>query len=160
MIIREIEAKDNSDIEKIIKAIFPEFGLALRGTAYSDKETENMYESYRGERKVYYILEIDGKVKGGGGIRPLNNYDSSICELQKMYFSPEIRGKGYGKIMFNKCLDFAKRSGFDKCYLESGPELKTAIHIYEKNGFEHLKKPLGSTGHYSCNVWMIKDLDK
>ena len=25
-------------------------------------------------------------------------------------------------------------------------------------GFVSLEKPLGNTGHYSCNVWMLKDL--
>jgi putative acetyltransferase len=30
--------------------------------------------------------------------------------------------------------------------------------MYESNGFKHLTQPLGNTGHYSCGVWMIKDL--
>ena len=27
---------------------------------------------------------------------------------------------------------------------------------YRKNGFVNLEKPMGDTGHYSCNVWMLK----
>ena len=158
MKIRKIKPDDNPIIEKIIKSVFIEFGLAKIGTAYEDVETTMMYESYQGEKEVYFVIEENGKVFGGGGIKHLKNAESDICELQKMYFAPEIRGKGYGKLMFQTCLDAAKKFGYRQCYLESGLALEAAIHIYENNGFEHLEGPLGNTGHYSCGVWMIKEL--
>ncbi|MBT8264981.1 MAG: GNAT family N-acetyltransferase [Bacteroidia bacterium] len=157
-LIREIEPKDNAKVEAIIKAIFPEFGMPLDGTAYADVETPRMYESYQGAKEVYFVLEENGQVVGGAGIKPLKNYEADVCELQKMYFTPSVRGKGYGRIMFNKCLDKAKALGYKKCYLESASQLKIAIQLYEKEGFKHLEQPLGFTGHYSCGVWMIKDL--
>jgi putative acetyltransferase len=43
-------------------------------------------------------------------------------------------------------------------YLESFPDMKEAIRLYEQNGFRYLDKPLGNTGHYACNVWMVKNL--
>ena len=158
MIIREIQLKDNAQIEKVIKQTFLEVGLPLVGTAYEDKETTMMYESYQAQNEIYFVIEVDGKVQGGAGIKHLNDFEEDVCELQKMYFSSKIRGKGYGKLIFEKCLQSAKELGYNKCYLESASILKTAIHIYEKFGFEHLDKPLGSTGHYSCGVWMIKEL--
>ena len=158
LLIRKIKPEDNPIIEQIIKNIFPEFNMPLIGTAYEDNETPRMFESYQGKKDVYYVIENDGVVVGGGGIKPLRDSEDSICELQKMYFSPLIRGKGFGKKMFNTCMQAAKDLGFKKCYLESASQLKAAIHIYEENGFKHLEKPLGNTGHYSCGVWMIKDL--
>jgi len=158
-LIRKIKPEDNTAIEKVIKDIFPEFNMPMVGTAYEDKETPRMFESYQGEKEVYYIIEENGTVVGGGGIKPLRDFETEVCELQKMYFSPTIRGKGLGKKMFNKCMQAAKDFGYKKCYLESASQLKSAIHIYENNGFIHLDKPLGNTGHYSCGVWMIKDLE-
>ena len=158
MIIREIQLKDNAQIEKVIKQTFLEVGLPLVGTAYEDKETTMMYESYLAKNEIYFVIEVDGKVQGGAGIKHLKDFEEDVCELQKMYFLSKIRGKGYGKLIFEKCLQSAKELGYNKCYLESASILKTAIHIYEKFGFEHLDKPLGSTGHYSCGVWMIKEL--
>lgn len=157
-LIREIEPRDNAKVEAIIRAIFPEFNLPLVGTAYADKETPRMFESYQGTKEIYFVIEEEGEVVGGAGIKGLQNFEASVCELQKMYFMPKVRGKGYGKMLFNKCLKAAKDLGYHKCYLESASQLKTAIHIYEQNGFTHLDQPLGSTGHYSCGVWMIKDL--
>lgn len=157
-LIREIEPEDNARIEAIIKAIFPEYGLPIVGSAYEDIETSRMFQSYQGTNKIYFIIEENGIVVGGAGIMPLRNSESHICELQKMYFAPQIRGKGYGKIMFEKCLKTAKEMGYTQCYLESASQLKAAIHIYESNGFKHLDAPMGSTGHLICGVWMLKDL--
>lgn len=158
IVIREIRPEDNPQIEAIIKACFPEFKIPLTGTAYEDAETPFMYESYQGEKEIYFVLANDAEVFGGGGIKQLKDYNGNVCELQKMYFSPKIRGKGFGKQLFENCLKSAKEFGFETCYLESASQLKAAIHIYEDYGFEHRSEPLGNTGHYSCGVWMTKAL--
>ncbi len=158
IVIREIKKNDNAQIEKIIKACFHEFDIPLKGTAYEDIETTRMFESYQKSNEVYYVIDNNGEVLGGAGVKHLRGFDNDICELQKMYYSPKVRGRGLGKKMFEKCLKAAKELGFTKCYLESASQLKAAIHIYESYGFKHLDGPLGNTGHYSCGVWMIKDL--
>lgn len=157
-IIRPIEQEDNSAIAKIIRDVLIEFGVPKIGTAYEDKTLDCMFETYQQEKHQYYIVEHLGNVVGGGGIAPLQGTDDSICELQKMYFSPIARGKGSGSEMIKKCLSNAKDLGFEKCYLETMPYMETARLLYKKNGFTPLEKPLGNTGHYSCNVWMIKNL--
>lgn len=158
IVIREIKPGDNAQIEAVIRACFHEFKIPLEGTAYTDAETPQMYESYQKEKEVYYVIDYNGKVLGGGGVKPLTNFEATTCEIQKMYFSPEIRGKGYGKALFEKCMEVAKAFGYKQCYLESASQLKAAIHIYESYGFKHLKSAFGNTGHYSCGVWMIKDI--
>ncbi len=158
IVIREIRPEDNAQIEHIIRDCFHEFKIPLEGTAYSDEETPRMFESYQQKNEVYFVIEADGIVLGGGGIKPLKDFEADVCEIQKMYFSPKVRGQGFGKLMFDTCMEAAKNLGYKQCYLESAPQLKTAIRIYEKSGFKHLKKALGNTGHYSCGVWMLKDL--
>ena len=157
--IREIEPQDNEQLERVIREVFPEYGIPLVGTAYEDIETTRMYESYLPDKEIYYVIVQDGIVQGGAGIKKLKNAkDGKTCELQKMYFSPLVRGKGYGKKLFKKCLDTAKRFGYEHCYLESAPQLKEAVNMYESFGFRHLECSLGNTGHYSCGIWMIKKL--
>jgi putative acetyltransferase len=48
--------------------------------------------------------------------------------------------------------------GYKRLYLESLPEFSKAVSMYEKFGFERLDKPLGSSGHTTCNIWMLKEL--
>ncbi|GAA3577374.1 GNAT family N-acetyltransferase [Snuella lapsa] len=158
IVIREIKRGDNTQIEQIIRACFHEFKIPLEGTAYSDEETPNMYEAYQNDNDIYFVIDRGGFILGGGGIKPLKDFETDTCEIQKMYFTPEIRGKGYGKQLFEKCLEAAKALGYKRCYLESAPQLKAAIHIYEAYGFKHLNRAFGNTGHYACGVWMVKDL--
>ena len=157
-IIREIKPEDNLQICNVIRDVFVELKLPLVGTAFQDDETECMYQSYQNSREKYFVIESNGFIYGGGGIKPLKNGDDNVCELQKMYFSKSIRGKGLGKEMLLKCLNFAVESNFKICYLETIPQLKSAIILYDKFGFKKIDGPMGNTCHFSCDVHMIKNL--
>ena len=157
-IIREIKPKDNEQLAIVIRAVILEMGAPKTGTAYEDKATDQMFENFQKPRSFYYVIVHKKKVIGGAGIAPLKSFTKDTCELQKMYFSPMIRGKGLGSKLIEKCLKKAVLTDYKKCYLETMPYMKAATALYKKNGFINLKKPLGDTGHYSCNVWMIKEL--
>jgi putative acetyltransferase len=157
-VIREIQPEDNQQIAAVIRAVLIELGVPKVGTAYADKALDMMFENYNKPTSAYYVVDFDGKIIGGSGVAQLDNYEGSICEFQKMYFLPEARGLGLGSEMIAICLDKAKKFGFEKCYLETMPYMQSAKALYKKNGFVSLDKPVGDTGHYSCNVWMIKDL--
>ncbi|MCW3118792.1 MAG: family N-acetyltransferase, partial [Chitinophagaceae bacterium] len=92
------------------------------------------------------------------GIYPTEGLPEKTCELVKMYLLPEGRGRGLGKIMIEKRLQFANDSGYRQFYLETMPELKQALKVYEKFGFDYLKGPLGNSGHTGCSLWMLKKL--
>ena len=115
MLIREIQQKDNESIAKVIRGIFHELDAPKVGTAYADPILDTLYEAYKQSRSIYYVVEKDGKVVGGCGVAPLENGDTSVCELQKMYFAPEIRGTGYAEKIIEKCLGFAKKQDFEIC---------------------------------------------
>lgn len=157
-IIREIEPKDNPALAVVVREVIIEMGAPTTGTAYEDKATDQMYETYQNDRTKYFVLVHNDKVVGGGGIAPLEGADSTICELQKMYFLPIARGKGLGSKMIDKCLSFAKQAGFTTCYLETLPYMQAARSLYAKYGFSYIDGPMGNTGHYSCDVWMTKAL--
>ena len=157
-ILREITTKDNAQIAKVIRDVLIEMGAPKVGTAYEDKALEDMTNAYNKTTSAYYVLESNGKIIGGAGIAKLDNYEGNICEFQKMYFLAEARGLGLGSKMIAVCLKKAKELGYEKCYLETMPYMNAARALYKKNGFISLDKPVGDTGHYSCNVWMIKTL--
>jgi putative acetyltransferase len=56
------------------------------------------------------------------------------------------------------CEENARALGFTHLYLESFPDMEAAIHLYKSFGYEQLEKPLGNSGHFSCNVWMLKSI--
>lgn len=156
--IREIQAQDNEAIAQIIKSVLTEFKDNLEGTAFYDKETNAMFDAYAEENTVYYIALLQNEIIAGCGIKPLKDGDSNICELQKMYMKPEARGLKIGKALILKSLQFAKKSDYKSCYLETFPNMEAAINLYAKNGFIKLQQPLGNTNHHACTVWMLKNL--
>lgn len=156
IVIREIEQKDNSKIANAIRSILVEMGVPKVGTAYEDASLDCMTETYSKPKTKYFVLDNDEEILGGAGIAPLENYEGNVCELQKMYFLSKARGKGLGIAMMNTCLNFAKISGYESCYLETMPYMDDARKLYQKVGFEYIENPLGNTGHYSCTVWMLK----
>ena len=156
--IREIQAEDNPKIARAIRAILIEYGVPKVGTAYADKILDTLFEAYDIENAIYFVVEKNGEIYGGAGIKQLDNYNGNVCELQKMYFLPEARGIGLGKKMMDICLQKATSYGFEKCYLETLPYMEVARQLYRKVGFKDLDAPMGDTGHYSCNLWMLKDL--
>lgn len=157
-IIRPIEKRDNQEIAKVIRTVLVEHGVPKVGTAYADKALDCMYETYAKERAIYMVVEEKGRILGGAGIAQLDNYDGNICELQKMYYLAEARGRGVGSLMIKQCLEKAKEFGFEKCYLETMPYMKAAQKLYERVGFIYIDGPMGDTGHFSCPVHMLKDL--
>lgn len=157
-IIRELQLKDNEQIAKVIRKVLIEFGVPKVGTAYEDTALDMMFETYNNLKSTYFVVKKNGELLGGAGIMQLKKSNENICELQKMYFAPDARGLGLGSKMIKTCLKKAKDLGYEKCYLESLPYMKGARKLYEKTGFISLEKPMGNTGHFSCNMWMIKSL--
>ena len=156
--IRKIEPKDNLKIASVIRNIFEELDAPKVGTAYADPHLDTLFEVYQAENEIYFIVEEDGIILGGCGIGNLMDAEFKICELQKMYLAKEARGKGIAKELMQKCLEFAKQVGYDKCYIETLPFMKDAQKLYVKSGFTYINAPMGSTGHNACDVFMIKDL--
>ena len=156
--IREIIPTDNLKIAQVIRVVLTELGVPKVGTAFEDAAVDEMFETYNIQKAVYFILLRGTTIIGGAGILSLQNSKDTICELQKMYFLPEARGKGLGLKMINTCLEAAKEFGFEKCYLETFPYMKDAEKLYTKVGFQTLNNPIGNTGHHNCTLWMLKRL--
>ncbi len=97
-----------------------------------------------------------GEILGGGGVSGLAGGDGKTAELQKMYISSRLRGKGLAKKIALQALEFAEAEGYSQCYLETTADLQAAIKLYEKLGFIFLDAPLGDTGHSDCEVRMLK----
>lgn len=158
-LIRRVQPADNPFLSRIVKDTLAEFGANHPGTVYYDATTDALYELFQKERAAYFVAELDGEIVGGGGIYPTDGLPPETCELVKMYLLPVARGSGLGRTLIEKCLAFAKEAGYRQVYLESMPELKQALKVYAKFGFEYLKGPMGNSGHTGCSLWMLRSLE-
>ncbi|CNF40969.1 GNAT family N-acetyltransferase [Yersinia intermedia] len=159
LLVRPITVADNLAIANVIRDVSAEFGLtADKGYTVSDPNLDHLFELYNQPRSAYWVIEVDGNIAGGGGVAPLSGGEADLCELQKMYFLPILRGKGLAKQLALQALAFARQQGFGRCYLETTASLTSAIGLYEKLGFEHIDCSMGNTGHVDCEVTMLKKL--
>jgi putative acetyltransferase len=156
---RRIEEKDNAGIAKLIRSVFDEFNIHRPGTVYFDPTTDNLYELFRTEGSEYWIAWEDEVMLGGCGVYPTPGLPEGCAELVKFYLSASQRGKGIGWQLMEKTFTSSREFGYTKLYLESLPELSKAISLYERTGFSFLNGPLGKSGHFGCNIWMLKLLE-
>ncbi|KQM72575.1 acetyltransferase [Pedobacter sp. Leaf216] len=153
--IRKITAADNVATAAMIRTILEEFKIDKPGTVYTDPTTDRLSVLFEHPGSAYWLAEEDGEIIGGCGIYPTEGLPAGCVELVKLYTSAASRGKGVGKMLMEKSIESAQHFGYNEIYLESFPELTTAIAMYEKTGFKKLSAPLGNWGHFACNVWML-----
>ncbi|MEJ5115369.1 GNAT family N-acetyltransferase [Erwinia billingiae] len=157
--VRPITLDDNPQIAQVIRDVSAEFGLtADKGFTVADPNLDHLFELYSEPDSAYWVIELEGKIVGGGGVAPLQCSEEGVCELQKMYFMPAVRGLGLARELAMQAMDFARDRGFKRCYLETTASLTRAVRLYEHLGFEHIPGPMGCTGHVDCEVTMLKTL--
>lgn len=157
-LIRPIAKEDNIAIASVIREVLTEFKANKPGTVFYDPTTDDLFDLFSVKNSAYWILEIDGNIVGGAGVFPTEGLPEGYCELVKLYITSAHRGKGFGKMLIERCFELAHRSGFKMMYLETMPELKMAMSLYERCGFTYLKGPMGNSGHFGCDLWMLKTL--
>ncbi|QKG57130.1 GNAT family N-acetyltransferase [Hymenobacter sp. BRD128] len=155
--IRPIASGDNAALARAVRDTLAEFGAAKPGTAYYDEATDHLYELFsQTPHSAYFVAELNGEVLGGGGIFPTQGLPADTVELVKLYLRPAARGRGVGKALIDHCLQAARAAGYARVYLETTDELTQAIPLYERLGFTYLQEPLGDSGHFGCQIWMIR----
>ncbi len=156
--IQVITPSDNAALAGIIRNALTEFGANKPGTVFYDDTTDKLFTLFQTPGSTYFVAHRHQQILGGAGIFPSAGLPAGVCELVKMYLHPEARGLGLGKQLIEQCLRTAKNMGYTKIYLETMPELRRAVAVYEQFGFLHLNGPMGNTGHFGCDVWMIRNL--
>jgi putative acetyltransferase len=162
--VRPIRPHDDGAVAEIIRTVMTSFGASGPGFAIHDPEVSAMSAAYDAPGHAYFVLETSAapaepaRVVGGGGVAPLRGTDDATCELRKMYFLPEARGRGAGRALLERCLERARELGYRRCYLETLTGMDAAQALYAKLGFEPLRAARGATGHHGCNRFYQREL--
>lgn len=143
MIIREIRAEDNATLAKLIRSCLEKHELNIPGTAYFDESLDRLSDYYNekpAERKYFVGCDDEGRVIGGVGYAQFDGFDSCV-ELQKLYLDEDYQGQGLGRALLSHVISAAKGNGYGSVYLETHSNLKKAIGLYIKEGFDEIEKP-------------------
>jgi putative acetyltransferase len=132
MRIREATVADGDAIRAIVKATLAEFGFPVESSGI-DADLANVPQSYQSLGGVFRVIEDEsGTIVGCGGLFPV---DEKAVELRKMYFRPEIRGRGLGRRLLDDLVGEARQRKFDRIELETASNLEKAIALYQRAGF-------------------------
>ncbi len=156
-LIRPATPADDEALARIIRDGMSEFGIC-GSDEDSDPELRSISAAYGAPRSVYWVVELDGRVLGGGGIGPIEGESDEICELRKMYLRPSARGRGAGRRILTACIDTARDSGYSRCYLATLETMERARRLYAAFGFRRSAHPLPGSGHLGCDTWYSLDL--
>ena len=156
---RSLTADDDAALASIIRTSLEQMHLNLPGTAYSDPELDHLSAYYAREpkKRTYFVaLDDAGQVVGGVGVAefaPIPN----CAEIQKLYLSDAVRGKGYSKEFMRLAETWAKEAGYRQLYLETHSNLQIAIKLYKKLGFTEIERPK-EVLHSTMDHFYIKHL--
>jgi ribosomal protein S18 acetylase RimI-like enzyme len=78
--------------------------------------------------------DAGGKAISCVGLRPLPA--DGVCEMKRLYVSPEGRGLGLGRALAEAVVDEARRISYREMLLDTLPSLTAAIGLYERMGFQ------------------------
>ena len=156
---RSLTAADDAALASIIRTSLEQMHLNLPGTAYFDPELDHLsaYYAQKPKKRTYFVaLDDAGQVVGGVGVAefaPIPN----CAEIQKLYLSDAVRGKGYSKELMRLAETWAKEAGYQQLYLETHSNLQIAIKLYEKLGFTQIERPK-EVLHSTMDHFYIKHL--
>ena len=159
-VLRPIRPRDDAAIAAVIRDVMTAHACTGEGFAIHDAEVAAMSAAYRGPDARYYVVECQGEVRGGGGFARLHGTDAAAatCELRKMYFREDLRGRGLGRSLLELLLDDMRACGYRRCYLETTSWMDDAQRLYRAAGFTELPGRQGCTGHGGCDRFFARAL--
>jgi DNA-binding MarR family transcriptional regulator/GNAT superfamily N-acetyltransferase len=85
-------------------------------------------------REAAWIAELDSRPVGS--IFCMRGDDDRTAKLRVLLVEPAARGHGIGAALIQRCLDFARRAGYQRITLWTVSLLAPARRLYQRAGFE------------------------
>lgn len=89
------------------------------------------------------------------GTCALKQHAPGEYELTKMGVDPAVQGVGIGRKLIEAAIAEFERLGGRELFLETNTRLESAIHLYERTGFEHQPAIREGSPYDRANVYMI-----
>jgi GNAT superfamily N-acetyltransferase len=97
-------------------------------------------EKLLAQNVAFFVLRNGDTPAGCGGIQL---FGAEYGELKRMYVRPQFRGLGFGQLLLDHLVDYARANGIVLLRLETGIHQAAAIRLYERAGFQRIP-PFGN----------------
>jgi N-acetylglutamate synthase-like GNAT family acetyltransferase len=104
------------------------------------------YMMKKGPRDRFWIVEDNGEIRGCVAIVEHLNL---VAQMRFLLLHPDLRGKGIGKELVARAIEFAGKMGYSSIFLTTQDILEEAAGVYHHFGFE-------LTEEKTNEIWGIK----
>ena len=127
---------DNKQI-KISKMSLEDFEL-IKSTLITKFDdfwnSETLENELKSKNSYYIVAKINDDIVGFAGIKVVLDE----ADIMNIVTKKDMRNLGIGSALFKALIDYSKNNGINKLTLEVNENNLSAIHLYEKYGFEKI----------------------
>jgi ribosomal protein S18 acetylase RimI-like enzyme len=103
--------------------------------------------------QIFFVVDDDG-VQGTCAVVP---HEPGVFEIAKMAVAAGARGRGYGDLLMEASVEFARRAAARRVVIVSNTVLAPAIRLYQKHGF--VRVPLDEHERFArANIRLEREL--
>jgi GNAT superfamily N-acetyltransferase len=84
---------------------------------------------------VFLVGYVGGRPIACGALRPLA---PGLAEVKRMYVAPDVRGRGYAKLILAELERLAAEMGYQALRLETADRQPESVRLYERCGYRRI----------------------
>jgi ribosomal protein S18 acetylase RimI-like enzyme len=101
-----------------------------------EEELTSLPRDYGPPTGCLLFAEQDGDLVGCVALRSIGD---TMCEMKRLYISPDQRGQGIGRSLATAIIEEARKRGYERMRLDTVPSMKAAQALYVSLGFEPIE---------------------
>jgi ribosomal protein S18 acetylase RimI-like enzyme len=139
--IREAGAAERAEIEKLVKTAYREFQPLMPAAAWN-KWMDNIRETIQAPEGVLLVAGDQGRIQGAVKFYPdaaqahQGQWPAGAASIRLLAVAPASRGRGYGRVLTQACLQRARELSIPTIFLYTGTFMAAARQLYEQLGFK------------------------
>lgn len=139
--VRRAGAAELDEVEKLVKTAYREFQPLMPAAAW-DRWMDNISETLHGPEGVVLVAEDRGRIEGAVKFYPdasqahQGQWPAGTASIRLLAVAPAHRGRGYGRLLTQACLELARELSLPTIFLYTGTFMAAARQLYEKLGFK------------------------
>lgn len=98
-----------------------------------EEELEALPGPYAAPEGAILLATVDDGAVGVVAVQPLD--EDGVCEMKRLYVSPDYRTRGIGRALGEAILDTARALGYDTMRLDTVASMEAARALYRSLGF-------------------------
>ncbi len=130
-----------TDMQQVVDTFFEKCFSAV-GIPYSPKDRHADVadvQRYYMQNGCFWCLFENDVLIGTIAVRLIDS-NNKIVELKRMFVTPEHQGKGYGRLLLEHAISYARECQYNKICLDTRKQFSAAQHLYRSCGFSETEK--------------------